>query len=76
MRELFRDEVEQVMAEYDLPALPDYYDGPGARNLIIFVQQGENILLTQCTLADARTYCNREDTRGNGWSTGFEDITA
>ena len=74
MRDLFRDEIEQVMAEFDLPGLPEYYDDEGYRNLILFRQSlgVENLILTQCTLADAREYCNREDVYGDGWFVGFD----
>jgi hypothetical protein len=70
--ELFPEEVDAYRAEYGLPEFPEYYDGPGARDLILFRQHGENVCLTQCTLEDAREYCNREDTHGSGWFTGFD----
>jgi hypothetical protein len=72
MRELFRDEVEQVMAEFSLPPLPGYYDGPGYRDLILFTQDGVHALLTQCSREDAMGYCDREDTHGPGWFAGFD----
>ena len=68
------DDLDQVMAEYGLPGLPQHYDGPGARNLILFRQEDEKVVLTQCTLEDAQAYCSRDDTRGNDWFTGFQEV--
>lgn len=71
-RELFRDEIEQYMADYSLPDLPGYYERPGARALILFRRNDVNVTLTYCTLEDAREYCRRADTRGDDWFTGFD----
>lgn len=71
MRELFRDEVEQVMAEYELPELPDYYEGPGSAQLVLFRMRENNEALTYCSLEDAQEYCEREDTHGDGWFVGW-----
>lgn len=40
MSELFRDEIEMYMADYGLPEMPEYYEGPGARALPDPVQAG------------------------------------
>lgn len=75
--ELYDEEWEAVKAEYGLPELPEEYDGPGARQLVLFRQSlsDENIVLAdRVSLDDAREYCSREDTHGPGWFVGFDRV--
>ena len=62
----------EVLAEYGLPAVPE--EGTGDRNLYVFrFPQPEKLLIAEnVTLENAREYCSREDTHGDGWFLGFE----
>lgn len=70
MRFPFKAEAE--MAKLNLPPLPGYYEGEGARDLILFKRGEESACLSSCTLEDAREYCSREDTHGDDWFMGFD----
>lgn len=68
------EEWEAVKAEYGLPELPEEYYGPDAKQLVLFRQDlsDENIVIAgSVSLPDAREYCSREDTHGNGWFVGM-----
>lgn len=67
----------EIMAEYDLPDLPDNTDDDDteARDLILYTQDliaPNYYLIERVTLGDARRYVNREDTHGEGWFVGFD----
>jgi len=76
------DETEGLMRQFGLPALPeadesmdiesaDSYAAP--RYLTFFgVERTPVVLREYVTLADAKEYCNREDTHGRGWFVGFD----
>jgi len=70
-----QDTLELLLAEYDLPDLPyaTYDDDPEARLLWIFRQDdGKLALGWPVSYDDARAYCSREDTHGDGWFVGFD----
>lgn len=69
------EEREAVKAEYGLPELPEPYEGPGAKELILFRQLDENIVIADSvSLPDARAYCSREDTHGSEWFVGAQSV--
>ena len=65
-------DVAELVEDYKLPALPEPDDSePDAKILILFVQNGDNIVLTDpVAFTDADEYTNREDTHGEGWFVG------
>lgn len=71
-----QSDISQTVEDYNLPELPEEYDGTGERDLILFLHHEPNVLLTRyrygVTLDDARDYCSRDDTSGDGWFVGFD----
>lgn len=73
---------DAIIRQFGLPALPeadesmdiesaDSYAAP--RYLTFFgVERTPVVLREYVTLADAKEYCNREDTHGRGWFVGFD----
>jgi len=73
--------IQDVAELYDLSQLPEPPDATGdddptARTLIVFTQDESigRVPLTDylVSLEDARRYCSRDDTHGEGWFVGFE----
>jgi hypothetical protein len=72
---LFGDEVAQALLDHNLPDLPDAADDddPEGRMLILYRQNQTNIVIHDwVSLEDAKAYCNRQDTSGEGWFVGFD----
>lgn len=66
-------EITELVAEYNLPPLPDPADESDAeaRILVLFRQDAINIVLTlPVPFTDAVEYTNREDTHGDKWFVG------
>jgi hypothetical protein len=75
-------ELQHVLEAYLLPELPeadesldpstdDYAAAP--RDLILRREHDDSILLREYVpLEDAKEYCQREDTHGDGWFVGFD----
>jgi hypothetical protein len=60
------------LTAYNLPDLPEAYDGADARQLVVYFSSGPNITLGEpVSLADAKRYCRSEGTGGPGWFVGF-----
>lgn len=76
--------IADILAAYGLPELPEpedpdlNYDEEGEQVeptvwLILFQPEQESITLAGDILrADAQEYCQRDDTHGDGWFTGFQ----
>jgi hypothetical protein len=77
---LFEDN-DAIVAAFGLPELPDpvenpdeYEDDGALKRLIIFQHGEERIYLDGLvTREDARAYCSRDDTHGDGWFVGSFD---
>lgn len=74
-----RFELAEIMERFELPELPDPapddLDPDEARAIILYrAELGDaNVYLAEwVTLADAREYANRDDTRGEDWFVGFD----
>lgn len=70
---MYDTDIEDVIAEYELPGLPEEDDtAEQTTRLVLFRFQQEKIQLADdIPLADAREYCDREDTRGHLWFVGY-----
>lgn len=67
-------DVTELMAELNLPDLPESPDITWDTEMLILVlfrQNNYNVVLTNpVSYTDAYEYANREDTRGEGWFVG------
>jgi hypothetical protein len=66
-----------LLVKFNLPELPSptEEDDTEARQLWIFRQDHERLELGYpVTYDDAREYCSREDTHGEGWFVGFDRV--
>jgi len=66
-------DTDDFITAYGLPELPGPdEDDPEGRELVLVRFQGDSVVLAEgIPLADAQEYCQREDTRGDGWFVGY-----
>lgn len=66
------DTGDAYLTAYGLPDLPEAYEGPDARQLVVYFSSAPNITLGEpVSLADAKWYCRHAGTSGPGWFVGF-----
>lgn len=69
-----RRELTDILLQYELPPLPESTDDDNARDIILFVQEGTNVVLAEhVSLEDARAYATDDDTHGDGWFVGYRE---
>ncbi len=54
-----------------LPELPEESDADDAVILVLFLEQSGNQKLRLVSPEDAKEYCTRDDTHGDGWFVGW-----
>jgi hypothetical protein len=66
------NEIYHVIKGYKLPELPEEYNGEDSASVMLFLQHDTSITRADSvSIADAREYCQREDTHGDCWFVGY-----